>query len=346
MTKKIVSLLLILTMLVTLSPAVAADDSSATPTIEEILNRYHVKAFEAKIAEERDGASTYSRRSGTEKTPEEEAVDELTAAGYEAYNVTPENYYSLEEALHTDFSTLGLDPNSSYVIVISGDGSNHSDSPQSRVVDLPNYDYEDEGAGATTFSYTYGSTTYTMRYITVTSATNIHYSVTKTYSLLNASGQTVLNNCLSKTISVSTGNADQVSVGTVQSILGINTANIDTSYTTQLVFYGTATWVRKFLQIYEQSSGNWYTRVIVEDVTQISKITATYYSKTLGDYDDAPSNKVAKTTYSMHYYDSDFLKEEAVLQNSHNGCYYDYTGAAKFYYGSTRMFTISEPSTP
>ena len=109
-TKKIVSLLLILTMLVTLSPAVAADDSSATPTVEEILNSYHVKAFEAKIAEERDGASTYSRRSGTEKTPEEEAVDELTAAGYEAYNVTPENYYSLEEALHTDFSTLGLDP--------------------------------------------------------------------------------------------------------------------------------------------------------------------------------------------------------------------------------------------
>ena len=72
-----------------------------TPTIEEILNDYHSKAFEAQTAQEEAG--TYSRSaSGTGKTLEQETVEELTAAGYEAYNVTGDNFDSLEDSLQTD----------------------------------------------------------------------------------------------------------------------------------------------------------------------------------------------------------------------------------------------------
>ena len=106
--EKITALALIFAMLLPVSSALAADEQKVTPTIEEILNSYHEKAFEAQTAEERGGASTWSSRSG--KTLEEETVDELTAAGYEAYNVTSENYEALEEALQTDFASMGIDP--------------------------------------------------------------------------------------------------------------------------------------------------------------------------------------------------------------------------------------------
>ena len=105
--KKIISLILICCMVMPMICASAADMPEAQPTIEEILNSYHEKAFAAQTAGDA-GASTWSSRSG--KTLEEETVDELTAAGYEAYNVTGENYEALEEALQTDFASMGIDP--------------------------------------------------------------------------------------------------------------------------------------------------------------------------------------------------------------------------------------------
>lgn len=59
MLKKIIALTLIFAMLAPLSSAVAADNDSVTPTIEEILNEYHDKAFAAQTAEENGGASTH-----------------------------------------------------------------------------------------------------------------------------------------------------------------------------------------------------------------------------------------------------------------------------------------------
>ena len=45
MLKKSISMMLIFAMLVPVSSAVAADNDPVTPTIEEILNEYHEKAF-------------------------------------------------------------------------------------------------------------------------------------------------------------------------------------------------------------------------------------------------------------------------------------------------------------
>ena len=44
--KKLTAALLVLAMLIPLSTAVAADEMSATPTVEEILDEYHQKLFE------------------------------------------------------------------------------------------------------------------------------------------------------------------------------------------------------------------------------------------------------------------------------------------------------------
>lgn len=44
MKKRFIALFIIFTMLVSISPAVAADDTSARPTVEEILSDYHQAA--------------------------------------------------------------------------------------------------------------------------------------------------------------------------------------------------------------------------------------------------------------------------------------------------------------
>jgi hypothetical protein len=88
-------------MLVTSSPVLAAGNTPAKPTVEEILNEYQQKAFEAESAETTDNTTTYSNRSST-RTLEQETVDALNAAGYEAYNVTPSNYHTLEAKINTE----------------------------------------------------------------------------------------------------------------------------------------------------------------------------------------------------------------------------------------------------
>lgn len=127
MRKRYIALFVIFAMLVPFTPAVAADDTVPRPTVEEILSEYHEKAFEAEVIEQTSGASTYSRSAGNSgKTLEEETVDTLNAAGYEAYNVTSENYETLEEQLQTDFAQMGLDPDGSYIIALSGEDNSPS----------------------------------------------------------------------------------------------------------------------------------------------------------------------------------------------------------------------------
>lgn len=52
MLKKMIAILTVCAMLAPLSSAVAADNTTVTPTIEEILNEYHAKDFEARMAAE------------------------------------------------------------------------------------------------------------------------------------------------------------------------------------------------------------------------------------------------------------------------------------------------------
>lgn len=172
MKRKMIALFLIFTMLASLSPAVAADATSAPPMVEEILSEYHQKAFEAQTRGETDATSTWSRWGGSTKTLEQETVDTLTAAGYEAYNVTADNYETLEAELKTDFAGMGLDPEGSYIVVIHGEDpgettptsgqSTFSLSPIPEEVQLPS-----DGDGSTYFEYTHDGTTYYMRYVTI-----------------------------------------------------------------------------------------------------------------------------------------------------------------------------------
>lgn len=94
-------------------------NQQSIPTIEEILNEYHQKSFR----EQTTGISLCSDG----KTLEEETVEALNNAGYEAYHVTEDNYHDLQTALQTDFESMGLSSNSSYIITFSGDENQKTD---------------------------------------------------------------------------------------------------------------------------------------------------------------------------------------------------------------------------
>ena len=173
MYKKIIAILMSCVMLVSISPAVAAEDAPVKPTVEEILNDFHRKNFAAESADNGDTAAAYSRSTGSgNDSLVQETVDTLNAAGYEAYHVTASNYDTLEAQLKTDFTGMGLDPNGSYIVTISGEDS--TANPNSRAYGdnliTPTTDPGSEPSGGTLFLYTYEGITYNMRYVTVTLA--------------------------------------------------------------------------------------------------------------------------------------------------------------------------------
>ena len=170
MFKKFVSIITVFAVLLAFTPVVAADTAPATPTVESILNNYHEKAFAAQAASD---TTSYSPRSGDSAlTLEQETVNELNAAGYEAYNVTSDNYDFIEEELGTDLSSLGITNNGSYIVVISGEDSTARSGSGRAIVPQPG----DGGAGSS-FVYSYEGVNYTMRYVTVTAAeTGFHRS--------------------------------------------------------------------------------------------------------------------------------------------------------------------------
>ena len=120
MRRKMIALFMILAILVTFPPAVAADEITVTPTIEEIISDYHLTSFSTETSNTTNSNATWSQWNRNSTSPEQETVAALTNAGYDAYHMTPDNYDLLEAELSTDFSSIGIDPNGEYIIAISG----------------------------------------------------------------------------------------------------------------------------------------------------------------------------------------------------------------------------------
>lgn len=311
-------------MIVPMFPVSATEESVAQPTIEEILNSYHQKAFDAQTAEENGGASTYARSgSGSSQTPEQETVAELTAAGYEAYNVTSDNYDALEETLNTDFADLGLDANGSYVVVISGENSNTNSN--ARVVN-PNPEMEqiDPGNGSDDGSYSFHSEnghTYKVRQITVTAADDSNYATSDSVDLLDNSStgdfiERVLNHIITSHLDTI---SDTTPWGTILGLLGVDFVSIDTQQETQLTLYAGVSRTRIFTQIFDEDAdqedgGTWITCHSTESARVYTEFYCLYYDTTINGYTSVRTEPTAKYFYGQTYlYVND--QNEAAIEN-------------------------------
>ena len=324
MIKRMIALFLVIAMLVPLSSAVAADATSAPPTVEEILSEYHRKAFEAQTQTETNTASTWSRR-GTEKTLEQETVDTLTEAGYEAYNVTADNYDTLEAELQTDFAGMGLNPEGSYIIVVHGEEQSGTNS-NARNSDVPSYDQELEGGSNSLFEYTYNGVTYTMRYVTVTSTENSHLREVDDVRLNDALSPDNVLEIVDMSSSIVGYLSDLILVGEVATSVSLITTPISISMlllgllpdyspkmTDLIRMTGKCNWTVKYTQIYDFDAQEWFLSAGVEYVVvqkyvdyEIQNPETDLLDKHTVYYDN-------ETLYSALYNDPEAMKQRAVV---------------------------------
>lgn len=338
MKKRMIALFLTLAMLVPLTPAVAADDTVPRPTVEEILSEYHQKAFEAEAAQQTGRASANSRGAGSsEKTLEEETVDTLNAAGYEAYNVTSENYEALEAQLQTDFADMGLDLDSSYIIVISGEedsAANHARIPNPNVGNVQAPD-----GGPTYFEYTYGGTTYSMRYVTVTSLQDASYRKSSSHDLLDTYFDSVLDRLLEAgTTAYLDALHKFIPFGTLASILGLSDyLNRYETSESSLNYFACTVWTRSYIQVWNNFYEDWTNASCVEYVDMQSKISGYLFDKKTGQYIDVDDKQINKREHSNDYYNYEQRKFDAVVGYTLHSVECDVVGSISYYYNDTRI---------
>ena len=361
MFRKMIALLTVFAMLVPLSSAVVADENTSQPKIEEILNSYHEKAFAAQTAGENGGASTYARSgSGSAQTLEQETVAELTAAGYEAYNVTGDNYEALEETLQTDFAEMGLDPNSSYVVVIGGEypsGVPAENSqlparmaPGADMIQLPSY-------GDDAFAYTYEGTTYYMRYVTVASDASKDLRKSTAYTLqeieeLAVFSESVLSALADVTIGyIGEKVEDLTPIISFVSFLAdwLESRNPEVYVPlgdNTLTAFATTVWTFSYIQVLDQTTSTWKTMQASSYATSRLTCAGYLYNTKIKDYEWVASNEVKTTTYSVYFNYPATRWEKAIKAYQDDELTYDCTGDIYFNFYSSIGTSIKSDGSP
>ena len=323
-------------MLVSISPAVAADDASARPTVEEILNEYHEKAFVTQITDEACITTTYSPRSGSvTKTLEQETIDILTAAGYEAYNITPSNYHSLEDKLNTSFQGMGLDPEGSYIIVLHGDDSDTSSAANgigSRAI-VPAPD-----PGSSTFTYTYNGTTYTMRYVTVTATSGSYMLASSTYTLdPNYWDEAGIMDVFGTYLFYAADSlSEKIPIGTIASLLfdWMQDDNYTALDPGTLTLHAATTWTCDTIQILNNASSQWRTVQASAYAVSHARCVGYVYNPDINDSVWHDGTELSNRCFSPKYTNYSQRKLDAVTAYRNGTRSYDLTGDICFYFGN------------
>ena len=319
--------MLTLVLLITIAvPAFAAtNDTESTEkrTVEDILGEYNQKRLTIEIAKETGNSTAYSNRGkSSDKTLEEETVDELRTAGYEAYNVTSSNYDSLEQRLNTNFEALGLNPNGSHIIVISSEeAQSDRTNPNARDGSNPEQDFIDDGGGSFLYYYAPHNRHYRMRYFWVT-----YNTVSKTSNIVSSQGTNYTNTLANSNITGSvTSDSDYTSsktLGIFRNLWGLNTSATYSSPTLSVTC--NVDWTRKFVDVYDESVSAWMTTTYYEYASTKSVFSGRYLNSRTASYSNISYSGYA-TIYSPHYGDDAYLKEQAVVFFSSLNPTYDRT---------------------
>lgn len=326
MLKRILGIFLCFTMLFLATFPVTAvnseettgGDTEATPTIESILNDYHAKSAALSAASTAD-ASTYSRTVSEDPQDQlkQETIAELYAAGYAAYDLNSSTYQSLEQQLSTDFSAMGLDPDGSYIVVISGEeDTQNQTSPgnNSRVITLPPHVWE--GDDVSHFSYTYNGTVYEMRYATVVSsgedelATTNHYSLAPIYNEIGNNLQNFLSTLLFACLDELSENW---AIGTLSSLVFPPDVDVEPTQIQpgSLTLYATTYWDCNYIQVWDPAQEIWVTAQCSDKATSGTYFVGQYRGST-GDCEEYHTEMVDTYMYSPKYNNASQRKLDAM----------------------------------
>ena len=345
MVRKLISISTCALMLLCMGvPALAAaNDTGPTEdrSIDDILNEYHEKSFALETAESGTGPAARSNRSGSSgKSPEEETVDELTAAGYEAYHVTSSNYGELETSLNTDFADMGLDPEGSYIIVLTGENHSDQNNPNSRSGIPPEENIgDDSGGGGGSFVYYYGGNSYRMRYLMVTAASNNQLGFVTPVDILNELDEFSVPPIANFLFTAVTSVSDFFSIGTLTSIVASMIPDVEPTYHDVLNYTGGTNWTVTYTQIYDEANSTWTARSSIEYVTMRYFIDYYYYEASTNQYEHYSRDGYYGTSYSENYYSNTWRQEAAVQAFIYGGRMYDTIERVEYKVGSTVVLT-------
>lgn len=329
MLKRILGIFLCFTMLFLATFPVTAvnseettgGDTEATPTIESILNDYHAKSAALSAASTAD-ASTYSRTVSEDPQDQlkQETIAELYAAGYAAYDLNSSTYQSLERQLSTDFSAMGLDPDGSYIVVISGEeDTQNQTSPgnNSRVITLPPHVWE--GDDVPYFSYTYNGTVYNMRYLTVTGSYDNGLAARVEIDLINDFTGTKFEKLMHSVVAVATSAVeDFLYLDTISALISYPIPEPEDS--DSMDFEAGSVWSVKYMQVCNVGDDEWVSSASVEYVSMYYSVTYTYLTTVNGvsAYDSIFDESDHEIQYTEHYDDGEWLKLKAAEQFCYN----------------------------
>lgn len=333
MFKKFVSVITVFAVLLAFTPAAAADTVPTTPTIESILDEYQEKAFAAPVSGDTAATAAYSPRSGDAPlTLEQETVNELTAAGYEAYNVTDDNYDAVEEALNTDLASLGINDDGSYIVALSGDATAANYQP-----------------GFPSFNYTYEGVTYALRYVTV-QANDSGLLAYSDVDLFTETGETFWEDiagysleAIAYVVGLGSNVASVVGSFIISQLASAMTFgdSIDTTKGDTLEFAGGTNWTVVYTQVFNYDTGKWSTCASVEYVKMRYWFEHRFFNPNENAWDSNEESGTFGTVYSDHYYETSWRKEFAVLAYTNpivNFCEQDIIDYVAYEVGNQELF--------
>lgn len=325
MLKKIIALSLTLALLAPIGAVQAADSQAETPTVEQILNEYHQKAFQ----EQAGGISLCSGGMSLE----EETVEALNNAGYESYYVTGDNYEELEQQLNTDFSSLSLNPESSYIVTFSADPMQLIDgsliSP-----DIVVWDGGGSSSGSSEFYYTYDGVLYKMRYVTITAASDAALAQTSSIEL-NANE---LPNGFETVCGIIAG---ETSLGIVWTLMDIIESNLPAGVDTvsnSLTYQACSVWNVKYIQIFDDDTAQWVNAASSEYVSRACYVHYTYYDPDFNQYLQESAYHSFENANSK-YYDTDSIKQLAAVAFAQDAVYHDYMKTVEYTHDDVVVIT-------
>lgn len=316
--RRITAVSLILTLIFAFSANANVAECSAVRTVDEILDEYREAC---KNFEQNAEAASLACVGLTKESLTENTVNELNAAGYEAYKLTPDNHEAIEMALATDLDELRLDPNGNYLIVVSGGNLNSR-------------------AAGNSFSYTYGGQTYTLRELTVTAEDGgSGYAQADTYNCLTSSVRSVISACLDTAIWVFDKKMG-TDLGTVSDICGLVISNFGFTNSSTLTFNAGTSWTRVYTQVYDSYDQAWAYGSSVERAYCRSYMSGYYYDADDNCMTPVPSDESDIMKYSSNYFNSTWKHQQAVISFINgNPCNYDSTDDITYKYGNRTVIT-------
>ena len=341
--KKIICLALVFFMLATLIPATVSAEPIEYKSVEEILDNYHSRI--TAINQNDTNNSTYSLNAIREKNQiKQETMDELASQGYSAYDVNASTYDSVENALQTDLSVLGIDPEGSYIVVISGEPADNNGVAPTAVTPPPGIDDDPNS-----FSYTYEGEVYRLRYLTIFAEGNYGYAIAESFDLVEGENDpdTIGDYFLTAASIIVDQIFDEYQYfGTLLSICGLEPPSPTYIRDLTMEYHAGTNWTRTFTQVWFEDYDEWRNGSCVEYVTNFSYVTGIFYDRTLNRYTTMPGKTAFLTTYSNCYNSLAWRKENAVTGFLWGSCRFDRTGPVKYYHGNTLLTIHSFSGVP